>query len=72
MKIPDQWKSKRKAARILGVHPSTVDAVAMAGGVRLRDLPGTSRRYHADDLKALAEAAEHKAGSPPTVQGVAS
>ena len=48
-----QWITLAEAARILGVHPTTIQRAALAGSIRHRTIRGTRVRYHRDDVTSL-------------------
>lgn len=49
--------SARDAARVIGVHVSTLGRYARAGQVRFRTLPSGQRRYRRSELEADLETA---------------
>lgn len=48
------WITLAEAARILGIHPTSVQRAALAGGIRHRAMPGTRTRYSREDVERLA------------------
>lgn len=44
-----------EASRILGLHPSSVKNLALAGSIRTRWIPGDRIRYSLSDAQRLAE-----------------
>lgn len=54
----DPYVSRRQAAMILGVMPATMDKVAAANGLTVRQIPGHVRRHFVrTEVEALAAAA---------------
>ncbi len=50
-RTPKEWIARAAVARELEIHASTVDAVAAAGRIRIRQLPGgLPPRYSASDV----------------------
>lgn len=64
---PQPWISKAESARILGIHPHSVPAVVLAGGIAVRQLPGLPDRYRRADVERVRDQSLAAAG-----QGVAS
>ena len=48
----DPELTPRQAARLLGIHVSTLGRYARAGQVRFTTLPGGHRRYRRSELEA--------------------
>jgi excisionase family DNA binding protein len=49
-----EWISLAEAARILGVHPTSVQRAALAGSIRHRSIAGMRTRYRREDVERLA------------------
>jgi hypothetical protein len=52
----DEWISLNDAARLLSRHTNGVKSIALAGGIRVRALPGARILYNRTDCERLASA----------------
>jgi len=65
---PPNWLSLSQAARILGVHPTTLRRWSDEGTIRCLRTPGGHRRFLQGDLEAFLEAQiEDPSPAPPVV-----
>ena len=51
---PPAWITLAEAARILGIHPTSVQRAALAGSIRHRSVAGMRTTYHREDVERLA------------------
>jgi hypothetical protein len=58
-----EWITQRQASRQLGCSPTAVQRLGLLQKIRTRLDPGVPVRYHAEDVRRIAEARSQMAGA---------
>ena len=51
----DSWCTLAEASRLLDRHVGTIKSIALAGGIRVRSLPGARTVYCRSDVERLTQ-----------------